>query len=432
MLSSKKIHILFFLIALVASYALCTNYAQGVERFPPPEFSNHKLPQTTVPPPRGQIYEYIDITVLIIALSVAAYLVLKKRSRRGIFWLTVFSVLYFGFWRRGCVCSVGALQNITLGFFDKGYSIPVVILFFFFTPLMFSLFFGRVFCSSVCPLGAIQDLVLVQPIAIPSWLGRTLELVAYLYLAMAVLFAATGSAFIICDYDPFISFFRLSGSLPMLVLGFAFLGISLFIGRPYCRFLCPYGVILKQFSRFSKWNVNITPEKCIQCGLCGNACPFDAIDAPYQAPPAESCPADKKRLVWTMSLSVLIIPVLGWVGRQLAQPLAQMHPTIQLAQRISEEKAGLVKGTTNASDAFWASGKPVKELYAKAHRILHEYRTGSTLLGVFMGVVIFFRLIGFTIKRTRTEYTANRGRCLACGRCYDYCPVKVENTNCKN
>jgi polyferredoxin len=92
-----------------------------------------------------------------------------------------------------------------------------------------------------------------------------------------VLFAATGTSFLICRFDPFVSFFRLSGSLTMFIAGAAFLIVGTVVGRPYCRFLCPYGALLNLFSRFSRRNVTVTPDECVVCGLCKNACPFDAI-----------------------------------------------------------------------------------------------------------------------------------------------------------
>ncbi len=49
--------------------------------------------------------------------------------------------------------------------------------------------------------------MLIRPVAVPGWLESGLRLFAYAYLGAAVLFAATGSAFIICRYDPFVGFF---------------------------------------------------------------------------------------------------------------------------------------------------------------------------------------------------------------------------------
>ena len=75
---------------------------------------------------------------------------------------------------------------------------------------MFTLFFGRTFCAAVCPLGAVQELVAVRPVKVPRWLDQALGLLAYVYLGAAVMFAATGTAFLICRYDPFVGFFRRS------------------------------------------------------------------------------------------------------------------------------------------------------------------------------------------------------------------------------
>jgi len=236
----------------IAVLLILCGLVQGVERFPPPDFeSGHQLPSPTTPNPRQNLYEYVDVAILSAALALSSYLVLRRRSRKAIFALTVFSLLYFGFWRQGCVCPVGATQNMVLSIFDAQYVVPITVAAFFLLPLVFTLFFARSFCAAVCPLGAIQDLVLCKPVAVPSWVESGLRLLAYVYLGAAVLFAATGSAFVVCRYDPFISIFRLTGGLNILILGGCLLLIGVFIGRPYCRFLCPYGVILRQFSRLA-------------------------------------------------------------------------------------------------------------------------------------------------------------------------------------
>lgn len=75
----------FFLIPITLFLSLCQP-AIGVERFPPPDFeSGYGLPQTTVPPAREGIYEYVDSAVLLAALALSSYLVIRKRSRRAIF-----------------------------------------------------------------------------------------------------------------------------------------------------------------------------------------------------------------------------------------------------------------------------------------------------------------------------------------------------------
>jgi len=201
-----------------------------------------------------------------------------------------------------------------LSIFDRDYAVPIAVAVFFLLPLVFALFFGRVFCAAVCPLGAIQDLVLLRPISVPNWLESGLRLFAYVYLAAAVLFAATGSAFLICRYDPFVAFFRLNGNLNILIIGACLLVISVFIGRPYCRFICPYGVLLRELSRLSKWRVTITPDECIQCRLCEDSCPFGAIKRPTTDWPATEYGRSKKRLVVLIFLLPVLI-IFMWMGR---------------------------------------------------------------------------------------------------------------------
>ena len=408
---------------LIVTLCIFSGVASGIERFPPPEFeSGYQLPTSTQPPPRQDIYEYIDVVVLLMALGLASYLVLKRRSRRLIFALMVFSLLYFGFYREGCICPIGATQNVTLSIFDAEYAAPIFVVAFFVLPLIFTLFFGRTFCSSVCPLGAIQDFVLLRPVSVPLWLESGLRLFAYVYLGAAVLLAATGSAFIICRYDPFVSIFRFSGNLNILILGASLLLIGVFIGRPYCRFICPYGVILRQFSRLSKKRVTITPDECIQCRLCEDTCPFGAIRKPATDFSAEDYSKSKKRLV----LFILLLPVLiflgGLAGSSLKAVTALSHPTNRLAERIYQEENGKVEGTTDASSAYRATGQPISELYNQANTIRSQFGTGGWIVGGFVGLVIGLKLIGLSLRRKRTDYEADRAGCFACGRCFEYCP----------
>src|SRR5690554_2937161 len=303
------------------------------QRFPRPEFeSGYLQPSTVTPEPRAQWMEYADVGVLVLFLILATYFMIKKRSRTAMVWMTIGAVAYFGFFRNGCVCPVGAIQNVTLSFFDPGYAIPAVVLLFFILPLVVTLFYGRTFCGGVCPLGAIQDFVIIKPLNLPGWLNKTLGLIPYAFLAFAVLFAATGTDFIICRYDPFIGFFRMDGTFMMIVLGISFLLIGMFIGRPYCRFLCPYGVILSWMSRFSGKHMTISPSKCIQCKLCVKSCPFGAIDFPTNDKEITGSGLGPKRFITYAAMIPLWIALGVFVGGESHVFLSKANRDVYLAE----------------------------------------------------------------------------------------------------
>src|SRR4030095_3182896 len=319
--------VMLFLLSVAAN-------AFAEQRFPPPDFTdtNHQVPGTTTPLPREAWLQYLDVTVLIACLAVAVWLIYKQRSRRNVWALSIFSLLYFGFWRQGCICAIGAPQNIALGLFYTGYAVPLTVIAFFAAPLVVALFAGRAFCAGVCPHGALQDLLLVKPIKVPAWLEQALGVIPFLFLGAGLIFAATGTGFLICRYDPFVPLFRMSGSVFILSIGAALILIGVFVGRPYCRFLCPYGALLKIASLASKWRVRVTPDYCTQCQLCENSCPFGAMRLPSPGTVEPKLLAPERRRLGGL---VLVVPALivvgGLIGSRLAVPVSKLNPTIALA-----------------------------------------------------------------------------------------------------
>jgi polyferredoxin len=439
-----------------------------------PEFSGHEIKTASVPEPRSRLLEYLDLAALLVGLSLASFLALRVRSRRGLFLLAIVSLVWLGFWRKGCVCPIGAIQNVTLAIFDVGYAVPWAVVAFFTLPLVFTLFFGRTFCAAVCPLGAVQELVALRPIRVPIWLDHTLGLLAYVYLGLAVLLAATSTADLptrlICRYDPFVGFFRLGASVNMLVFGGCFLVVGLFVGRPYCRYLCPYGAILGLLSKVSKWHVQIPPDECIQCRLCEEVCPYGAIREPTVPQSAR----ERRRGRWRLAGLILLLPLLaalgGWLGSRLARPLSSLDPTVRLAERIRLEERmekevqirletqdkteeqiwqevlaehGQTERATDASEGLRRADRTPEDLDEEARKrrrrfaytggplkdwmrrpIAAKLRTagGGTWLGIWVGLVIGVKLIHLSVRRRRTDYQPDRINCLACGRCFWYCP----------
>ena len=416
----------------------------------PAEFtSDYRFPTTTAPPPRATICEYVDLIVLAAAIALGSYFALKKRSRRALFVLMLLSMGYFGFYRGGCVCPIGAIQNVAMGLFNSHYRVPLVVLGFFLLPLIFTLLFGRTFCGSVCPLGAVQDLVALRPVRIGQWLEHSLGLLAWVYLAGAVVLASAGSTFIICRSDPFVAIFRIipvgqwanallregstpgevlstSGKVEMLVLAGIFLVIGVFVARPYCRFLCPYGAILRVFSRLARWHVTITPDECVQCRLCEQACPYGAIRRPTGPHPIATRSKETRRLVILILLFPVLIAAGAALGRAVSGQLAKLDYTVALAERVRLEETHQVTGQTDASEAFSVSGQSSSDLYAQAQEIKGSFRTASAIMGGFIGMVIALKLITLSVHRTRTDYLPDRAKCISCGRCWSFCPVEQQ------
>ena len=421
----KKIAIIFLLT--IISLQIYNSFA--VQRFPKPEFeSGHTQPPTIRPDPRSHALAVLDVFVLAAALTVVTWLVLKKRSRNGVFWMSVFAVLYFGFFREGCVCSVGSLQNVTLALFNPEYSIPITVTAFFVLPIVYTLFFGRTFCAGVCPLGTIQDIFALRPLPIKTWLEKVLGIIPFIYLGLAILYAATSTDFVICRYDPFIGFFRLDATFMMFAIGGIMLLIGVFIARPYCRFLCPYGALLNLVSRFSKKHLTITPTECIQCRLCENSCPFEAIDKPVLLKEKEERPIAVRRfLMYTIIIPVLIL-IGGFTGSQFHENLASANSKVRLANElINETNFGETEKEAFEITAFKASGQTKTELYTEAAKITKQFYYGGWMLGGFIGLVFGLTLVSLTIFRYKEDYTPNKGSCLSCARCVDYCPVLPEN-----
>jgi len=439
-MKSKLLALGSWLLAVGLACTVPAGLCQAAEQFPPPDFtsSGYQIPQPTTPPARADFYELLDSLVLAAALGLATYLIYRRRSRRGVFWLMLFSVAYFGFWRKGCVCPIGAIQNVAEAGFGSGLVLPVVVTVFFFLPLVLALFFGRTYCSAVCPHGALQDAILAKPVTVPPWLSHALGLLAYFYLGLAVLFAVTGSAYIICEYDPFVALFRRCGSAGLLSISAFFVLLAVFVGRPYCRFLCPYGAILRILSQLSRWRVKIYPDRCINCHLCDESCPYGAIHKTTPLEQASPRVAGKGRILAFAALVPLLVLLGGWFGSRLAGPLSHMDSTVRLADRIrleeSKPEVGRPSGSpgdpedrpteemSDRSKAFRRTGQAFEELYADAAAVYSRFKAGSWWFGAWVGLVVGLKLLSLALPRRYSEYEADRSLCVACARCFAYCP----------
>ena len=415
---------LLFLLALVLAL---TPAAFGVERFPPPDFSSHAVPKMVVPAPQVRGIGWVDVAALSLGLAAASWLSLKQRSRRGIVVLSLLSLAYFGFWRRGCVCAIGSIQNVALGIADATYSVPLVVIALFTLPLVVALVWGRSFCAGVCPHGALQDLVLVKPLKVPGWLDEILRVLPWVHLALGVLLAATGSLFLICKYDPFVGIFRMAGPRVMLVGGAALLALSMFFGRPYCRYLCPYGALLGVAARFAKWRPTVTPSTCTQCRLCEAACPFGALNVPLPARQGQERIASARQRIVMLAVMIPLAAVLfGWLGGKVGLMCLPIHPDGRLAALVMQESRGALP--TPVPDeilAFRQHSADRQAVFREAAALESRFSLLGRVIGAAFGLVMALKLARILFPESSNDYETDHGRCVSCARCFAACPYEL-------
>ena len=151
-----------------------------------------------------------------------------------------------GFWS-GSFLSLSLLTNIAANGV-KTWSAALAL------PLIFAAFImpflGKKghYCSWMCPLGSLQELLNRLPVPkinIPASAVKWLEyLREAVWLAMMMLMWL-GVGFGLMDYELFSAFLFRQAVPPVLALAAVFFALSLVTPRPYCRFLCPTGTLIR-------------------------------------------------------------------------------------------------------------------------------------------------------------------------------------------
>lgn len=188
--------------------------------------------------------------------------------------------------------------------------------------LFVTLAFGRVYCSTVCPLGLLQDAI--------AWFAASLRprprvlrfvrgslWVRYGLLAAVLAAIAGGAGAVVITWtDPYSHFGRIAAGLirPLLIatnntlvpvaqlLGFTGLyripalwpepgvllpalfilallaGLVIWRGRLFCNTLCPVGTVLGLLARHSAFRLTIAPEACTKCAACLHVCKAQCLD----------------------------------------------------------------------------------------------------------------------------------------------------------
>ena len=104
------------------------------------------------------------------------------------------------------------------------------------------------YCANICPFGSAQELAGKLSRRKLRITPRVLKLLSVLRnllwgVLMALLLTGTCTAWI--DYELFTAFLYSSASVWVIVLAALFLVLSVWVPRPYCRFVCPTGALVK-------------------------------------------------------------------------------------------------------------------------------------------------------------------------------------------
>ncbi len=108
------------------------------------------------------------------------------------------------------------------------------------------------YCYMHCPLGSAQELlgrVANRKLKLGAKTNKILNRVRYYLLFALLMVMWLGVGFEIMDYELFSAFVVKSASLGILIAAGAFLVLSLFVHRPYCRFICPTGAVITVMQR---------------------------------------------------------------------------------------------------------------------------------------------------------------------------------------
>lgn len=135
-----------------------------------------------------------------------------------------------------------------------------------------TLVFGRIFCGYLCPFGTIQELAYLIPTR--KFKVSSKKKLIGLHIGVFTIFLGSG----IFLSKPLLGYFGLQDFFYLRVSSiffYVFLGVittSIFVYRPFCRGVCPYGALLSLASMKSRYKLRRN-DKCIDCGLCEEACP---------------------------------------------------------------------------------------------------------------------------------------------------------------
>jgi len=190
---------------------------------------------------------------------------------------------------------ISSLMSLML-FLKTGeiHSVHPAGLFIFVAIIAVSLIFGKSFCSWICPIGFISEMIgdFGEKIQIklfkrklnklPKFLDYPLRSLKYLLLfffasAVFTMSAAGLKSFLDAPYnvlsDVKMYYFFADLTLFSFYVLLGLFVLSIVIRNFWCRYLCPYGALVGIFTLLSPLKIKRNSASCTDCGLCSKACP---------------------------------------------------------------------------------------------------------------------------------------------------------------
>ena len=150
-----------------------------------------------------------------------------------------------------------------------------------------SILFGPVFCGWICPFGTFQEFIgkigkklfgKKYNTFIPQKVDKFLRYIRYLVLGLVIYNTATTAKLVFQDIDPYYALFNFFTNevaiTAYIVLGVVVL-LSLFVERPFCKYMCPYGATLGVFNLFRLFKIKRNKSTCVNCKACDKVCPMN-------------------------------------------------------------------------------------------------------------------------------------------------------------
>lgn len=219
------------------------------------------------------------VVYILVFTALAGILVRFKYTRQFRSLFLVLSLVIAGFYLGACPCVIQSLQNNLLVITGQTANWHSLIFFAALVPITY--LFGRVFCGWVCHLGALQEFIF-RTSGYKMLQGERAQY--YMRITRIVLLIVLVSQLLITNtvlykkIDPFAVIYNFYSAY---AIGWWLAGLlvvsSFLIYRPFCKTVCPVGLILGWVSKIPGASVLGVNKSCISCKRCNNQCRIRAI-----------------------------------------------------------------------------------------------------------------------------------------------------------